>query len=72
MCDGVHAGGVIVAQWHLCWQHHRGAAVIIGRSGAISSADFNGISGHVPLFVYYRVAVLFNKWYVSYRAVAII
>ncbi len=28
--------------------------------------------GMCPLFVYYRVAVLFSKWYVSDRAVTIV
>ena len=33
--------------------------------GAIGFEDFNVKPGQVPLFVYYRVAVLFSKWYVS-------
>ncbi len=45
-------------------------AALLGHGGAISSGDFNVIPGQVPLFVYYWVAVLFNKWYVSYRTVA--
>ncbi len=43
-----------------------------GTGGATSSADFKVKPGQVPLFVYYRVAVLFNKWYVSDRAVTIV
>ena len=33
--------------------------------GAVGSEDFKIKSGRVPLVVYYQVAVLFNKWYVS-------
>ncbi len=61
MRGGWCMGGGVRARWQSA-----------GCGGAISSADFNRISGHVPLFVYYQVVVLFNKWYVSYRAVAII
>ncbi len=59
--DGIGAGGVIEVRrsgMELC--------------GTIISEGFNTKPGQRPLFVYYRGAVLFNKWYVSYRAVAIV
>ncbi len=76
--------GIVDARRRSYWRRHQGAVAFragsvirvwrrsSGHDGAVSSADFNGISGHVPLVVYYRVAVLFNKWYVSYRAVVIV
>ncbi len=53
-CGGIRAGGVVDAQRH--WME---------LCGANGSEYFNVKLGHVPLVVYYRVAVLFNKWYVS-------
>ncbi len=53
-CGGIRVGGIVDAQRH--WME---------LCGAIGSEDFNVKPGHVPLVVYYRVAVLFNKWYVS-------
>ena len=73
MRGGIYASGVIGVRWHCCaggiidaWRH------LVRRMGANSSEDFKVIPGQVPLFVYYRVAVLFNKWYVSDKAVAIV
>ncbi len=60
-CGGVGAGGVIDA-----WRR------LVELSGTIGSGDFNVKLGQVPLFVYYRVAVLFSKWYISNRAAAIV
>ncbi len=53
-CGGIRAGGVVEAQWH--W---------VELCDADGSEYLNVTPGHVPLVVYYRVAVLFNKWYVS-------
>ena len=52
--DGVGAGVVIEAR--------RRGVELCGTDG---SEYFNVMPGHVPLVVYYQVAVLFNKWYVS-------
>ena len=59
--DGIGAGDVIDA-----WQHG------MELCGAIVSESFNIKPGQRPLFVYYRGDVLSNKWYISYRAVAIV
>ncbi len=53
-CGSSRAGGVVDA-----WQHW------MELCGADGSEYFNVRPGHAPLVVYYRVAVLFNKWYVS-------
>ncbi len=67
--------------WLFCWWlrgcHHRVAAVfradgvvdaqrhLVELCGADGSECLNITPGHMPLVVYYQVAVLFNKWYVS-------
>ncbi len=53
-CGGIRAGGIVDARRH--W---------VGLCGADGSGDLNVTLGHVPPVVYYRVAVLFNKWCVS-------
>ncbi len=82
--DGIHAGSVIevrrrVLLMALSTRSGVGASDIIdvrrremGLRGAIGSGDSNVKPGQVPLFVYYRVAVLFSKWYISNRAVGIV
>ncbi len=60
--------GIFLSQWH-----HRCAAAFVGaQGGATSTAGFKVKPGQVPLFVYYRVSVLFNKWNISDRAVTIV
>ncbi len=60
-CGGIGANGVIDARRRS-----------VELSGTIGSGDFNVKPGQVPLFVYYRVAVLFSKWYISNRAAVIV
>ena len=76
--------GVIDAQQCSCWWHHRCAAALHA-SGIIKaqrqSSDVVApivlrvsmkYRGMCPLFVYYQVSVLFNKWNISDKAVTIV
>ena len=53
-CGGIRAGSIVDVRQH--W---------VELCGADGSEYLNITPGHVPLVVYYRVAVLFNKWCVS-------